>query len=149
VICVPNNFAYGEGQALPEGIFRVTCLANYGPWAERAEEAYRAEKVRWFEAVQRSALRFMPALTEGDELIEATVATDMFTPCTVERYTGHQRGAIYGSPDKFRDGRTALANVYLCGTDQGFLGITGALLSGISMANYHILQREVPGGGAA
>jgi hypothetical protein len=31
--------------------------------------------------------------------------------------------------------------VYLCGTDQGFLGIVGAMLSGISMANYHILQK--------
>ena len=50
-------------------------------------------------------------------------------------------GAIYGSPLKHRQGRTALANVYLCGTDQGFLGIVGAMLSGISMANYHILQK--------
>jgi hypothetical protein len=39
-----------------------------------------------------------------------------------------------------RDGRTHLSNLYLCGTDQGFLGIVGAMLSGISMANYHILQ---------
>jgi hypothetical protein len=33
-------------------------------------------------------------------------------------------------------------NVYLCGTDQGFLGIIGAMLSGISMANFHILARS-------
>ena len=31
-------------------------------------------------------------------------------------------------------------NLYIAGTDQGFLGIIGAMLSGISMANFHILQ---------
>ena len=66
----------------------------------------------------------------------------MFTPRTITRFTGHLAGAIYGSPFKQRQGRTALANVYLCGTDQGFLGIVGAMLSGISMANYHILQKS-------
>jgi hypothetical protein len=38
-----------------------------------------------------------------------------------------------------RDGRTHLSNLFLCGTDQGFLGITGAMLSGITMANVHVL----------
>jgi hypothetical protein len=32
-----------------------------------------------------------------------------------------------------------LENLYLCGTDQGFLGITGAMLSGISIANMYLL----------
>jgi len=72
------------------------------------------------------------------------VATDMFTPRTITRYTGHLGGAIYGSPVKNRHGRTALDNLYLCGTDQGFLGIIGAMLSGISMANLHVLQKETP-----
>ena len=68
--------------------------------------------------------------------------TDVFTPLTIERFTGHIAGAIYGSPVKSRDGRTSLDNVFLCGTDQGFLGITGAMLSGISMANSRILQQS-------
>ena len=45
---------------------------------------------------------------------------------------------------KNRQGRTALDNLYLCGTDQGFLGIIGAMLSGISMAHLHVLQEETP-----
>ena len=65
----------------------------------------------------------------------------MFTPRTITKFTGHLGGAIYGAATKNREGRTALSNVYLCGTDQGFLGIVGAMLSGISMANYHILQK--------
>ena len=141
VICIPNNFDYGADRVLPEGIFRVTCLANYAQWAHLPEETYRADKARWFGAVQRSARRFLPALASDDALTAATVTTDMFTPRTITKFTGHLGGAIYGAAVKHRQGRTALANVYLCGTDQGFLGIVGAMLSGISMANYHILQK--------
>ena len=68
------------------------------------------------------------------------LAKDMFTPRTVRKYTGHLNGAIYGAPNKIKDGRTHLENLYLAGTDQGFLGIVGAMLSGISMANMHVLQ---------
>ncbi len=144
IICIPNNFDYGPGAALPEGVFRVTCLADYGAWAGLPAEAYRAEKARWFPRIQAAALRFLPG-ARGAAVALATVATDMFTPTTVRHYTGHFRGAIYGAPVKHPDGRTALANLFLCGTDQGMLGIVGAMLSGISMANQHVLQ-SAPGG---
>jgi phytoene dehydrogenase-like protein len=140
VICLPNNFDFGPGRELPEGIFRVTCLANPAPWFTAPEAAYREAKSRWFTAVQVSARRFLPPVDDAT-LASATVATDMFTPRTITKFTGHVNGAIYGAPQKVRDGRTGLANLYLCGTDQGFLGIVGAMLSGISMANYHILTR--------
>ncbi|MEO6005024.1 MAG: FAD-dependent oxidoreductase [Opitutus sp.] len=142
VICIPNNFEFGEGRQLPEGMVRVTCLANYQRWTDLSESDYQAAKLRWFDIVQRSAERFLPLLNPANALQRATVATDMFTPRTITKYTGHFGGAIYGAPEKQRQGRTALDNVYLCGTDQGFLGIIGAMLSGISMANYHILQKE-------
>ncbi len=141
VICFPNNFDFGPERELPEGVFRVTCLADYGHWANLAEDDYRADKDRWFDSIQRSARRFLPPVAD-EALAAATLATDMFTPRTITKYTGHFGGAIYGSPVKHRQGRTALANLYLCGTDQGFLGIVGAMLSGISMANYHILQKN-------
>ncbi|MGA2017692.1 MAG: NAD(P)/FAD-dependent oxidoreductase [Opitutaceae bacterium] len=140
IICFPNNFDYGPGRGLAEGLVRVTCLANYDAWANLPEAVYRADKLRWFGAIRESAQRFLPALGAPDALERATVATDMFTPTTVEHYTGHLRGAIYGSPQKNPGGRTALPNVYLCGTDQGMLGIVGSMLSGIAMANRHILM---------
>lgn len=138
VICLPNNFAYG-GANLPEGIFRVTCLANYDRWAHLPEEQYQADKQRWFAEASRSARRFLPPVDDA-VLAQAQLATDMFTPRTIRKFTGHINGAIYGAPSKIRNGRTHLSNLYLCGTDQGFLGIVGAMLSGISMANYHVLQ---------
>ena len=56
------------------------------------------------------------------------------------RYTGHLNGTVYGSPVKHRDGTTPVRNLFICGTDQGFLGIVGAMLSGISIANLHLLR---------
>ncbi len=140
VICLPNNFDYA-GADLPEGLFRVTCLANYDVWAGLDERLYQADKLRWFSEIQRSARRFLPKVADAI-LAENLLTTDMFTPRTVRKFTGHLNGAIYGAPRKIRDGRTHLSNLYLCGTDQGFLGIVGAMLSGISMANYHILQKS-------
>ena len=105
------------------------------------EEEYRAAKTHWFNAVQTSARRFLPVPNGPISPEAALVATDMFTPRTITKFTGHLQGAIYGATTKNRQGRTALPNLYLCGTDQGFLGIVGAMLSGISMANYHILQK--------
>jgi phytoene dehydrogenase-like protein len=140
VICFPNNFEFGARE-LPEGWLRITCLANYDQWAHLSEERYRADKLRWLDESTRAARRFLPPVAD-DTLAVGTVATDLFTPRTIARYTGHFRGAIYGAPAKIRDGHTHLENLYLSGTDQGLLGIIGAMLSGISMANLHILQPE-------
>lgn len=137
VICIPNNFDFGD-RRLPEGCVRVTCLANFDAWAALPESEYRAAKTRWFAAMTASARRFLAPLPTGISE-PATLATDLFTPLTVRRYTGHVQGAIYGAPQKSRDGRTPFANLVLIGTDQGFLGITGAMLSGIAMANQHVL----------
>ena len=68
------------------------------------------------------------------------IAFDMFTPTTVERYTWRKRGAIYGSAKKYRTGVTPISNLFLCGTDQGFLGIVGSMLSGIALANAPALR---------
>ena len=56
-------------------------------------------------------------------------------------WTGHLNGAVYGMPNKRKTGRTHLENLFICGNDQGFLGIVGAMLSGISMANLHVLKK--------
>ncbi|MFA6960117.1 MAG: FAD-dependent oxidoreductase [Opitutaceae bacterium] len=139
VICMPNNFNFGPDAHLPEGLFRCTCLASYDQWVNLSEDDYQAAKKRWYAEIQKSAQRFLPPLPSVDALTQATLATDMFTPRTITKFTGRLGGAIYGSPQKIRDGRTAIDNVYIAGTDQGFLGIIGAMLSGISMANFHIL----------
>jgi phytoene dehydrogenase-like protein len=69
------------------------------------------------------------------------VYEDTFTPVTIERYTSRTQGAVYGSPEKIKDGRTNFENLYIAGTDQGYLGIVGSMLSGVTMVNHHILNK--------
>jgi phytoene dehydrogenase-like protein len=132
VICSPNNFLYD--QPLAEGMLRVTSLANYDRWNELPEDQYRLEKLRWYDRIATSAVRFMP------DFRNHVIATDVFTPTTIRRFTGHDNGAVYGAPEKTYDGVTHLKNLFLCGTDQGYVGIVGALVSGITMANRHLLR---------
>lgn len=145
VICLPNNYAYPGGTQLPEGWLRVTTLAGAAAWKTlRAADpaAYAAAKREYHTRLNATARAHLPAVAPA-AFDAAVVERDMFTPPTVERFTGHISGTIYGSPEKSRDGRTPLANLFICGTDQGFLGIVGAMLSGVSMANLHILKESL------
>ena len=130
VICFPNNF---ERDDQSEGICRVTRLASYDAWKALSKEEYTQQK----EVVERSSRELLRTLTSSTVGQETFV--DTFTPLTIEHYTKHAAGAIYGSPDKSRDGSTGLAGLHLIGTDQGFLGIVGAMLSGISIANQKLI----------
>jgi len=139
VICIPNNYQYGEGRQLDEGWLRVTALANHDAWCRLPEAEYLAQKLEWFGRLNKVARRHLPSVADVQH-DAALTSTDVFTPRTVRKFTGHLNGAIYGSPVKRRDGRTDLNNLFIIGTDQGFLGVTGAMLSGISMANLHGLK---------
>ena len=135
VICSPNNFDYAPDDGpLADNLIRITGLANFDRWRTLPQEEYGLAKSRWYDRLAASAVRFVP------DFRSRVIDTDMFTPTTIVRYTGHANGAIYGSPHKQLDGTTPFQNLYLCGTDQGYLGIIGALISGVSMANRHCLQ---------
>jgi phytoene dehydrogenase-like protein len=131
-ICSPNNFAYG--QPLPENVLRISSLANYDRWAALDEEEYRLAKRRWYDRLAASAVRFVP------DFRSAVIDADLFTPLTIQRFTGHDGGAVYGSAQKRYDGVTHLKNLYICGNDQGLVGVVGAILSGISIANRYLLK---------
>ncbi len=132
VVCSPNNFDYPE--PMRENVVRITSLANYQRWAELDEEEYQLAKLRWYDRLTASAVRFVP------DFRGAVIDTDMFTPITIQRFTGHEGGAMYGSARKCYDGVTHLKNLYICGNDQGMVGIVGTILSGISIANRYLLK---------
>jgi len=144
VICSPNNFQYRTPPA--DGMIRVTAKASYPLWrqivggdhprqaSESAQQAYAAAKRETREKLIAEAIRHVP------DFREHIVFVDLFTPLTIKRFSRHLGGAVYGCPEKFRKGTTPMSNLFLCGTDQGFLGIVGSMLSGISMANMHCLQ---------
>ncbi len=142
VICFPNNYQYGNGRQMDEGFLRITAMANHDLWCTLDEDNYLIQKEHWYQELQDTALGLLPPIRNTFSLKEACISKDMFTPRTIRKFTGHLNGAIYGAPNKLKDGRTHLDNLYLAGTDQGFLGIVGAILSGISMANLHVLKRS-------
>jgi phytoene dehydrogenase-like protein len=135
VVCSPNNYLYDDEQGgLPDGVVRITSLANFDRWASLSEQDYAVQKLRWYDRMVAAAVRFVP------DFRRHVIDVDMFTPTTIRRFTWHDRGAVYGAPDKRWDGTTHLKNVFLCGTDQGFVGIVGSIVSGISIANKYCLQ---------
>ena len=133
VICFPDNYEPTAREG--EGVVRVTYMANYQQWLQLERNAYDDKK----EAVAQSALELVGNLTPG--FAGKLLFKDVFSPLTIERYTWHLNGTVYGSIDKTRDGRTPVSGLYIMGTDQGFLGIVGSILSGISMANLHGLMQ--------
>lgn len=131
VIASPNNYA--SETPLPEGIYRLTNLANYDAWRALDDEGYRATKASCIDAALDVSSRY------GIDPRPHEVYRDSFTPRTVEKFTSKLRGAVYGASRKRLDGETPLEDLHLIGTDQGLLGVTGSMLSGISIANRHAL----------
>jgi hypothetical protein len=131
-VCFPDNF---EGFATTPGetTVRITRIANFAKWFALDRKAYKRAKTK-LETVQ---LQLVEDYVPGAR--NAVVLHDTFTPVTIHRYTGRINGAIYGAPIKHFDGRTPLKNLFVCGSDQGLVGITGSILSGISMVNQHLL----------
>ncbi len=132
IICSPNNFEYGRPPE--EGRIRITALANPAHWLNLSPEEYEREKAEWSRRLLDSALRVIP------DFRPAIVDTDFFTPRTIRKFTGHLNGCVYGAAEKMANGRTHLENLYLCGNDQGLLGIVGTLMSGISVVNAYLLK---------
>ena len=135
VLCFPNNF---KDDDYDEGVLRLTLMANYKQWEALSKENYLLEKSKAFSDTKHILGKFLNNFSADD-----ITFSDTFSPTTVKKYTGHYGGCVYGSPDKSRDGSTEISGLILCGTDQGFLGIIGSALSGISMANLYGLREGV------
>ena len=137
VICFPGNFQEGQDDETLQ--MRVTHLANYELWKQARDDddksLYPAMKTIWTERSKKVVGKIIGNCSEN------IVYEDTFTPVTIERYTSRTQGAVYGCPEKLKDGRTNFDNLYIAGTDQGYLGIIGSMLSGITVVNQHILQR--------
>jgi len=133
VICLPHNYQYESPSAWTEGWLKITTLANPKIWQAYSQEDYIIAKQQAQEALYAAARSVLPALTTDMPIL----AVDSFTAKTIHRYTGHLDGAVYGSPLKAYDGHIGLEGIHLIGTDQGLLGIVGAMLSGIHAANRH------------
>ena len=131
VLCASDNYTAREPRA--EGVLRATVLANHDRWCALDEDAYRAAKERCADLALDAASRFVP------DPRPHRILHDVATPRTIRRYTGKLGGAVYGCPEKRLGGESGVDGLHLVGTDQGLLGVVGALLSGITVANREAL----------
>jgi len=132
VICLTGNFAYDK--PVEKELLRHTQMADPFHWERLGKEEYAAEKETWRQRSDRALFARVPGLAEH------SVFLDMFTPATIKKFTGHINGAVYGAPVKIKNGVTPVENLFICGTDQGYLGIVGSMVSGVGIANWHLLK---------
>ena len=135
VICFPDNFKNLKKRKTFQ--LRITHIANFDKWRQVFMVGGREQYNEMKAAARRASGRVVGKIIGNFQ--ENIVYEDSFTPLTIERFTSRMQGAVYGSPRKIKDGRTSYANLFLAGTDQGFLGIIGSMLSGVSMVNHHLL----------
>lgn len=132
VICFPGNF-----QGLPPQDpvqVRVTNAANYALWHQLDYTGYKQLKEECCRLSSSAVGKIIGNYRQD------IVYQDSFTPITIERFTAKPEGAVYGSPLKIKSGRTPWPNLFIAGTDQGYLGIVGSMLSGVTIVNQHLLQ---------
>jgi len=133
VICFPDNFQGLDRDTIKPVQVRVTNAANYDLWQQAESAQYKQFKKN---CAQQS-------LTAVGKIIgnyrQDVVYQDSFTPVTIARFTKKSEGAVYGSPIKIKSGRTPWQNLFIAGTDQGYLGIVGSMLSGVTIVNQHLL----------
>ena len=147
VVCLSNN--YRDQEPLPEGLLRITSIASWERWsALEKPEPYQQTKLEWHRRQVDAIRGLFPSFSDH------VVCVDVFTPTTIHHYPRHLNGAVYGAPVKARTGLTPVQGLFVAGTDQGFLGVVGAMLSGISIANARVLMagavspRSAPDGAA-
>lgn len=139
VICIPEN--YNSANDRSDFKLRITHPANFSYWSSLSKQEYMNEKEKYEDLIFQNGLRYLNNEQENkEEMASRILLRDTFTPKTIKRFTNHENGALYGSPTKSRNGSTKLKNLFLAGTDQGYIGIVGAMLGGIAVANNQILR---------
>ena len=112
----------------------ASMCADYGDWEGLSDEDYQREKSQLVDAVLDDLSRYVPGVREKLDHIEAA------TPRTLERFTGHWRGASFGTkfPGYLAAEKlpTVVPGLFHCGSQgilmSGWLGSAncGALAAG-------------------
>ena len=132
VICFPDNFQGLESKNPVQ--VRVTNAANYDLWQQTDPEQYLQLKQECGRLSSAAVGKIIGNYRQD------VVYQDSFTPTTIEHFTKKPEGAVYGSPIKIKSGKTPWHNLFIAGTDQGYLGIVGSMLSGVTIVNQHLLR---------
>lgn len=129
----------GDDHAPTAEIIAFIDASVFAPWQGTSKgargEAYHVLKERISEGLLRLAETVLPGL-------RGLVAySELSTSLTVQHYTSHPHGRIYGlpaTPRRMRSPlpgpRTPVKGLFLSGADAGCLGIAGALMGGVAAA---------------
>jgi phytoene dehydrogenase-like protein len=131
------TYSISDSYAFPQPVkahLKISCFSKATEWRHLDDTAYEAQKARYAEELLERSYEYYPSLRQTQPTV-----VDAFTPLTVEHYTRHPGGTIYGGTQKTYDGRTAVRNLYIIGNDQGGIGIMGAMTSGILVSNFNVL----------
>jgi all-trans-retinol 13,14-reductase len=114
------------------------------PWMHRGLE-YEAIKLRIADELLDLVERHYPGFRE------LVAFRELSTPLSVEHFTGHAGGRIYGAPatpQRLRDHRygvrTPVRGLFLAGADAASLGIVGAFMGGVFAAGAAMGALGVP-----
>ncbi len=121
---------------------QVISFSEHSLWADHSDtkwmrrgEQYEALKEATAREMMQFVEKYMPGFRDMVDFYELS------TPLTVESFTGHSQGMIYGQAcDEnriFRDRweiKTSLKNLYLTGSDVGTPGVNGAMMAGVMTA---------------
>ena len=120
VICSPNNFAYDASRS-DDGTDADHGAGEFRPLAgARRRRATAWKSSAGTTGITESAVRFVPDFRAARDR-HRHVHADHDRPLHRPR----QRRGLR-RPEKQLDGTTHLKNLFICGTDQGFVGIIGA-----------------------
>ncbi|MCC6511561.1 MAG: NAD(P)/FAD-dependent oxidoreductase [Pirellulaceae bacterium] len=111
-------------------------------WQQYADKPWKRRGEMYEEAKQQLVERLLDYVEERlPGLRQLVKYAELSTPLTVQSFTGHQGGTIYGQPcDRSRvlenswQCGTSLRNLYLTGADVGMPGIGGAQMAGVMTA---------------
>jgi len=117
------------------------CFADWKdkPWLRRGQD-YNQLKAKITDGMIDLVERDHPGFRD------LIAYTELSTPLTVEHFTGHRQGAIYGvpaTPARYLNNdlniRSPIAGLLLTGTDVASLGIVGAMMGGV-LTSAHVLD---------
>lgn len=132
VLCYSGSFEYRselDERRAEKRIARITNIASHDIWDALGRVEYKNRKKEKEKLSEKIFREFSVDISDHIECV------DTFTPKTIRKFTNRLGGAVYGSIDKVRSGRTRIDGLYLIGTDHGYLGIVGSMLSGVLIAN--------------
>lgn len=121
---------------------QIISFSNYDLWQEHQNTTWQKRGENYEEKKARVSAALLDFVCERYPQLRPLIAyQELSTPLSVESFTSHPGGMIYGqpcTPDRLFANSwqttTSVKNLYLTGSDVGMPGINGAMMAGVMTA---------------